>query len=135
MKKLIYIISICFITQFAYAAGSDSSSDNESSQIPEEEASSSSDGTSEEDSSSVGEDSDGNNARETLIGFISAIIGLENDDYVACIVDSVADSEGLTYEEILEDITSEESQTDAAAEAASIACITELSPEEIMELS
>ena len=30
MKKLIYIISICFITQFAYAAGSDSSSDNKS---------------------------------------------------------------------------------------------------------
>ena len=135
MKKMLIAVFAILVLIVAACGGSDSSSDNESSQIPEEEASSSSDGTSEEDSSSVDEDSDGNNARETLIGFISAIIGLENDDYVACIVDSVADSEGLTYEEILEDITSEESQTDAAAEAASIACITELSPEEIMELS
>ncbi|OUV77189.1 MAG: hypothetical protein CBC90_06160 [Acidimicrobiaceae bacterium TMED130] len=135
MKKTLIAVFAILVLIVAACGGSDSGSDNESSQIPEEEVSSSSDGTSEEDSSSVGEDSDGNNARETLIGFISAIIGLDNDDYVACIVDSVADSEGLTYEEILEDITSEESQTDAAAEAASIACITELSPEEIMELS
>ena len=28
IKKIIYIISICLITQFAYAAGSDSSSDD-----------------------------------------------------------------------------------------------------------
>ena len=30
MKKIIYIISICLITQFAYGAASDSSSDNKS---------------------------------------------------------------------------------------------------------
>ena len=134
MKKTLIAMFTVFIMIMAACGGSDSASDNESSA---EEAPSSS-GTSE-DSSSVGDDSgddsDGNDARGTLIGLISAITGLENEDYVACIVDSVAESEGLTYEEILADVTSEESQTDEAAEAASIACIAELSPEEIMELS
>ena len=130
MKKTLIAVFTVFIMIMAACGGSDSASDNESSA---EEAPSSS-GTSE-DSSSVGDDSDGNDARGTLIGLISAITGLENEDYVACIVDSVAESEGLTYEEILADVTSEESQTDEAVEAASIACIAELSPEEIMELS
>ena len=134
MKKTLIAVFTVFIMIMAACGGSDSASDNESSA---EEAPSSS-GTSE-DSSSVGDDSgddsDGNDARDTLIGFISAITGLDNEDYVACIVDSVAESEGLTYEEILQDITNEESKTDEAAEAASIACIAELSPEEIMELS
>ena len=120
MKKTLLAVFTIFVMVVAACGGSDSASDNESSA---EEAPSSS-GTSE-DSSSVGDDSgddsDGNDARGTLIGLISAITGLENEDYVACIVDSVAESEGLTYEEILADVTSEESQTDEAAEAASIA--------------
>ena len=123
MKKTLIAVFTVFIMIMAACGGSDSASDNESSA---EEAPSSS-GTSE-DSSSVGDDSDddsdGNDARGTLIGLISAITGLENEDYVACIVDSVAESEGLTYEEILADVTSEESQTDEAAEAATGAAPT-----------
>ena len=133
MKKTLIAVFTIFVMIVAACGGSDSGSDNESSQSSVEEAPSSS-GTSD-DSSPAGEDSDGNDARDTLIGIISAVTGLENEDYVACIVDSVAESEGLTYEEILQDITNEESKTDEAAEAASIACIAELSPEEIMELS
>tara|TARA_Y100000768_G_C23989581_1_gene691345 strand:- start:1302 stop:2897 length:1596 start_codon:yes stop_codon:yes gene_type:complete len=135
MRKSLIAVFALFVMIVAACGGSDSASDNESSQSSSEEASVSSGSNSQEETSSVGEDSDGTDARETLIGIISVVAGLDNEDYVACIVDSVAESEGLTYEEILEDITSEESQTDEAAEAASIACIAELSPEEIMELS
>ena len=85
MKKTLIAVFTVFIMIMAACGGSDSASDNESSA---EEAPSSS-GTSE-DSSSVGDDSDddsdGNDARGTLIGLISAITGLENEDYVACIL-------------------------------------------------
>ena len=119
----------------AACGGSDSGSDNESSQSSAAESTTSPGENSQEDSSPVSEDTDGNNARDTLIGLVSAVTGLDNEGYVACIIDSVAEAEGLTYEEILQDLTSEGGQTDEAAEAASIACIAELSPEEIMELS
>ncbi len=135
MKKTLIAVLTIFVMIVAACGESDSGSDNESSESSTEETSTSSGGSSQEDSSAEDEGSSGNDARDTLIGLISAITGLDNEGYVACIVDSVAEAEGLTYEEILEDITSEESQTDEAAEAASIACIAELSPEEIMELS
>jgi len=131
MKKIFIAVFTVFMMIVAACGGSD----NESSGSTPEEAPASSAETSEESSSSGVEDSDGNDPRETIISLISVLSGLENENYVACIVDSIAESEGLSYEEILEDITSEESQTDEAAEAASIACIAELSPEEIMELS
>ena len=111
MKKIFIAVFTVFIMIVAACGGSD----NESSGSTPEEAPASSAGTSQESSSSGVEDSDGNDPRETIIGLISVLTGLENENYVACIVDSVAESEGLTYEEILEDITSEESQTDEAA--------------------
>ena len=135
MKKTLIAVFTIFVMVVAACGGSDSGSDNESSQSSANESTTSPEGNSQEDSSPVSEDTDGNNARDTLIGLVSAVTGLDHEGYVACIIDSVAEAEGLTYEEILQDITSEESQTDEAAEAASIACIAELSPEEIMELS
>ena len=108
----------------AACGGSDSGSDNESSQSSAEEAPPSS-GTSE-DSSPVSEDSNGM-MPHTLIGFISAITGLDNEDYVACIVDTVAESEGYVRGDPSRHYK-RESKTDEAAEAASIACIAELSP-------
>ena len=135
MKKTLIAVFTIFVMVVAACGGSDSGSDNESSQSPAAESATSPGESSQEDSSPLSEDTDGNNARDTLIGLVSAVTGLDNEGYVACIIDSVAEAEGLTYEEILQDITSEESQTDEAAEAASIACIAELSPEEIMELS
>ena len=122
MKKTLVAVFTIFVMIVAACGGSDSGSDNETSQSSAEEAPPSS-GTSE-DVSPVGEDSNGNDARDTVIGFISAITGLDNEDYVACIVDTVAESEGLTYEEILQDITNEESKTDEAAEAvATVDCV------------
>ena len=135
MKKTLIAVFTIFIMVVAACGGSDSGSDNESSQSPAAESTTSPGESSQEDSSPVSEDTDGNNARDTLIGLVSAVTGLDNEGYVACIIDSVAEAEGLTYEEILQDLTSEGGQTDQAAEAASIACIAELSPEEIMELS
>ena len=135
MKKTLIAVFTIFVMVVAACGGSDSGSDNESSQSPAAESTTSPGESSQEDSSPLSEDTDGNNARDTLIGLVSAVTGLDNAGYVACIIDSVAEAEGLTYEEILQDFTSEESQTDEAAEAASIACIAELSPEEIMELS
>ena len=135
MKKTLIAVFTIFVMVVAACGGSDSGSDNESSQSPANESTTSPEGNSQEDSSPVSEDTDGNNARDTLIGLVSAVTGLDNEGYVACIIDSVAEAEGLTYEEILQDLTSEGGQTDEAAEAASIACIAELSPEEIMELS
>ena len=135
MKKTLIAVFTIFVMVVAACGGSDSGSDNESSQSSATESTTSPGENSQEDSSPVSEDTDGNNARDTLIGLVSAVTGLDNEGYVACIIDSVAEAEGLTYEEILQDITSEESQTDEAAEAAGIACIAELSPEEIMELS
>ena len=135
MKKTLIAVFTIFVMVVAACGGSDSGSDNESSQSPAAESTTSPGESSQEDSSPLSEDTDGNNARDTLIDLVSAVTGLDNEGYVACIIDSVAEVEGLTYEEILQDITSEESQTDEAAEAASIACIAELSPEEIMELS
>ena len=135
MKKTLIAVFTIFVMVVAACGGSDSGSDNESSQSPAAESTTSPGESSQEDSSPLSEDTDGNNARDTLIDLVSAVTGLDNEGYVACIIDSVAEAEGLTYEEILQDITSEESQTDEAAEAASIACIAELSPEEIMELS
>ena len=135
MKKTLIAVFTIFVMVVAACGGSDSGSDNESSQSSANESTTSPEGNSQEDSSPVSEDTDGNNARDTLIGLVSAVTGLDNEGYVACIIDSVAEAEGLTYEEILQDLTSEGGQTDEAAEAASIACIAELSPEEIMELS
>ena len=135
MKKTLIAVFTIFVMVVAACGGSDSGSDNESSQSPAAESTTSPGESSQEDSSPVSEDTDGNNARDTLIGLVSAVTGLDNEGYVACIIDSVAEAEGLTYEEILQDLTSEGGQTDQAAEAASIACIAELSPEEIMELS
>ncbi len=135
MKKILIAVFTIFVMVVAACGGSDSGSDNESSQSPAAESTTSPGENSQEDSSPVSEDTDGNNARDTLIGLVSAVTGLDNEGYVACIIDSVAEAEGLTYEEILQDLTSEGGQTDQAAEAASIACIAELSPEEIMELS
>ena len=135
MKKTLIAVFTIFVMVVAACGGSDSGSDNESSQSPAAESTTSPGESSQEDSSPVSEDTDGNNARDTLIGLVSAVTGLDNEGYVACIIDSVAEAEGLTYEEILQDLTSEGGQTDEAAEAASIACIAELSPEEIMELS
>ncbi len=135
MKKTLIAVFTIFVMVVAACGGSDSGSDNESSQSPAAESTTSPGENSQEDSSPVSEDTDGNNARDTLIGLVSAVTGLDNEGYVACIIDSVAEAEGLTYEEILQDLTSEGGQTDEAAEAASIACIAELSPEEIMELS
>ena len=135
MKKTLIAVFTIFVMVVAACGGSDSGSDNESSQSSATESTTSPGENSQEDSSPVSEDTDGNNARDTLIGLVSAVTGLDNEGYVACIIDSVAEAEGLTYEEILQDLTSEGGQTDQAAEAASIACIAELSPEEIMELS
>ena len=135
MKKTLTAVFTIFVMVVAACGGSDSGSDNESSQSSATESTTSPGENSQEDSSPVSEDTDGNNARDTLIGLVSAVTGLDNEGYVACIIDSVAEAEGLTYEEILQDLTSEGGQTDEAAEAASIACIAELSPEEIMELS
>jgi len=135
MKKTLIAVFTIFVMVVAACGGSDSGSDSESSQSPAAESTTSPGESSQEDSSPVSEDTDGNNARDTLIGLVSAVTGLDNEGYVACIIDSVAEAEGLTYEEILQDLTSEGGQTDQAAEAASIACIAELSPEEIMELS
>ena len=135
MKKTLIAVFTIFVMVVAACGGSDSGSDNESSQSSATESTTSPGENSQEDSSPVSEDTDGNNARDTLIGLVSAVTGLDNEGYVACIIDSVAEAEGLTYEEILQDLTSEGGQTDEAAEAASIACIAELSPEEIMELS
>ena len=131
MKKTLRAVFTIFVMVVAACGGSD----NESSQSSAAESTTSPGENSQEDSSPVSEDTDGNNARDTLIGLVSAVTGLDNEGYVACIIDSVAEAEGLTYEEILQDLTSEGGQTDQAAEAASIACIAELSPEEIMELS
>ena len=131
MKKTLIAVFTIFVMVVAACGGSD----NESSQSSAAESTTSPGENSQEDSSPVSEDTDGNNARDTLIGLVSAVTGLDNEGYVACIIDSVAEAEGLTYEEILQDLTSEGGQTDEAAEAASIACIAELSPEEIMELS
>ncbi|MEC9210215.1 MAG: ABC transporter substrate-binding protein [Actinomycetota bacterium] len=135
MKKTLIAVFTIFVMVVAACGGSDSGSDNESSQSSANESTTSPEGNSQEDSSPVSEDTDGNNARDTLIDLVSAVTGLDNEGYVACIIDSVAEAEGLSYEEILQDLTSESGQTDEAAEAASIACIAELSPEEIMELS
>ena len=135
MKKTLIAVFTIFVMVVAACGGSDSGSDNESSQSSANESTTSPEGNSQEDSSPVSEDTDGNNARDTLIGLVSAVTGLDNEGYVACIIDSVAEAEGLSYDEILQDLTSEGGQTDEAAEAASIACIAELSPEEIMELS
>ena len=123
MKKTLIAVFTIFVMVVAACGGSDSGSDNESSQSSANESTTSPEGNSQEDSSPVSEDTDGNNARDTLIGLVSAVTGLDNEGYVACIIDSVAEAEGLTYEEILQDLTSEGGQTDQAAEAASIACI------------
>ena len=120
MKKTLIAVFTIFVMVVAACGGSDSGSDNESSQSPAAESTTSPGESSQEDSSPLSEDTDGNNARDTLIGLVSAVTGLDNAGYVACIIDSVAEAEGLTYEEILQDFTSEESQTDEAAEASNL---------------
>ena len=104
MKKTLIAVFTIFVMVVAACGGSDSGSDNESSQSSATESTTSPGENSQEDSSPVSEDTDGNNAR-TLIGFVSAVTGLDNEGYVACIIDSVAEAEGLTYEEILQDLT------------------------------
>ena len=139
MKKVL-IAFTALLAMLAVACGGNSddgiasqSSEEETAQSSEEETASSA--PSAEDSSPENETSESGDARETLVTLIGALFPVDNASFVECLVDGVAEAEGLTYEELLASIVSDDDQTSQAAEMASMSCIGELSPDELLQLS
>jgi len=138
MKKVLIAILALFAL-IAAACGGSSDSDSQSTESVQEQSSSAStsgeSSSTEESSASDSEGSESGNARETLLAFIGSAFPVDNDDFFECLVDGVADALGVTYEELLSSILEDDGSTDEAAEVASLACIGNLSPEELLQLS
>ena len=134
-KTLITLITLMALLGAACGGSSDSNTENQSSESSQEEQSSSS-STSEESSSSDSEASDSEEARAALVTLLGSAFPIDNNDFFVCIIDGVADGVGLSYEELLDQILSDEDDqvTQQASDAAVGECLTELTADEIMLL-
>ena len=133
MKKLlIALIAISSMVVAACGGSSDDASKSQGSGSSQEGSSTSS----SQNSSSADEDvSESGDARDKLLDLVGDLFPIDNEGFIGCLIDGVAEAEGLTYEELLTSITRDENETGEAAEMASLACIGELSPDELLKLS
>lgn len=74
------------------------------------------------------------NAKATLVTLTSAAMPFDNAEFSSCIVDSLKDAHGGSYSDLLTHVASEDDSSDAAFEAASLSCMSQLSVDELQML-